>query len=184
VNFGKLLGSSGRLIIAGKGEITFTIAEAARCLWSPAGPEPYPIGGEPTTEPQEFTITGGTGLFAAASGSGKLEQRWFDWSRYPDYGAETWTGGLKVPGHAFDVTPPALSGATARTIQVAKGATSARVTFKVTATDDVDGAIPVSCLPRSGSRFEVGRTTVRCEATDSSDNTRGAAFTVTVRRRR
>ena len=40
----------------------------------------------------------------------------------------------------FDLTAPTLSGATAKTVRVPKkGAKNARVTFKVTATDDVDG---------------------------------------------
>jgi HYR domain len=58
------------------------------------------------------------------------------------------------------------------------------VTFKVTATDDVDGAVPVSCQPRSGRRFPLGKPIVRCAATDSSGNTATAGFTVTVKRRR
>ena len=53
----------------------------------------------------------------------------------------------------------------------------------VAATDDVDGSLPVSCQPKSGSRFKIGKTTVRCEATDSSGNTAKAAFRVTVRPR-
>lgn len=84
----------------------------------------------------------------------------------------------------FDLIPPTLSGATAKTVRVPKKAKTARVTYRVTATDDVDGSVPVACQPRSGSRFKVGRTTVRCEATDSSANTAMAAFTVTVKRRR
>jgi hypothetical protein len=188
--FAKLLATTGRLIVAGKGEITFTIAEGARCMRFAYGPEPDfgPIpsetGLQPRNEPQEFTITGGTRSFAAASGSGKLDQRWFNWSREPDVGAETWTGTIQVPDLTFDVTPPTLSGATAKTVLVpTKGAKSARVTFRVTATDEVDGALPVSCRPGSGSRFEVGRTTVRCEATDSSGNTAEAGFIVGVKRR-
>ena len=58
------------------------------------------------------------------------------------------------------------------------------MTFKVTATDDVDGSRPVSCQPKSGSRFKVGKTTVRCETSDSSGNTGKAAFVVTVKPRR
>ena len=61
---------------------------------------------------------------------------------------------------------------------------SAYVTFKVTATDGVDGAVPVSCKPGSGTRFKLGPTRVRCEATDLSGNATRAAFTVTVQRRR
>ena len=40
----------------------------------------------------------------------------------------------------------------------------ARVSFKVTATDAVDGPVPAVCAPKSGSRFRIGRTTVRCSA--------------------
>ena len=97
---------------------------------------------------------------------------------------EAWMAMLEVPGHAFDVTPPTLRGATAKTVRVSNGAKSARVTFTVIPTDGVDRALPVSCRPRSGSRFTIGRTTVRCEATDSSGNTAKAAFTVMVTRRR
>ncbi len=133
----------------------------------------------------EFAITGGTGPFAATSGTGTLEQRWFNWARAPDVGGETWAGTLEVPGLTFDVTPPTLSGATAKTVQVPKkGAKRARVTFKMTATDDVDGAVPVASVPRSGSRGPIGRWTVRCEATDSSDNTGKAAFALIVKPRR
>jgi hypothetical protein len=60
----------------------------------------------------------------------------------------------------------------------------ARVTYAVHASDAVDGTVPVSCRPRSGSRFRIGRTVVRCSATDSSGNTATARFTVRVKRRR
>lgn len=134
----------------------------------------------PQNEPQELTITGGTGRFSGASGRGTVQQR----SIGGGTGVETWTGTLEVPGLTFDLTPPRLSGATSRTVRAPKGAKNARVTYKVTATDDVDGSLPVSCQPRSGSRFKVGRTTVRCQATDSSANTAKAAFAITVRKRR
>ena len=75
---------------------------------------------------------------------------------------------------------PTLSGAGATTVRVAKGATSARVTFEVTATDDEDGDIDVSCRPPSGSRFPLGETIVRCWAIDSRGNGAYAPFTVTV----
>ena len=168
-NLAKPLAATGRLNIAEKGELTFTLAPGARCV------DVEPV----RNEPQEFTITGGTGRFAAASGKGTVER-----SLAGGTGTETWTGTLEVPGLEFDLTPPTLSGATAKTVRAAKGAKSARVTFKVTATDDVDGPVPASCQPRSGSRFKVGKTTVRCEATDSNGNTAKAAFTVTVKRRR
>ena len=174
-DFAKALPTTGRLVVHGKGAITFTLAEGPRCVGYGAGPP------EPQNEPQELTITGGTGLFATASGSGKLEAR----ALVGGAGTETLTGTLEVPGLTFDVTPPTLSGATAKTVRVAeKGAKTARVTFMVTATDDVDDSRPVSCQPKSGSRFKVGKTTVRCETSDSSGNTGKAAFVVTVKPRR
>ena len=67
--------------------------------------------------------------------------------------------------------PRQLSGAVAKTVRAAKGAKSARVAFKVTATDNEGGDVPVSCWPRSGSRFPLGKTMVLCAATDSTGNT-------------
>lgn len=79
--------------------------------------------------------------------------------------------------------PPKLSGPVAKTVLAAKGAKSARVTFEVTATEDLGGDIPVSCQPGSGSVFPIGETIVQCTATDSRGNTNTTAFTVTVKRR-
>jgi hypothetical protein len=168
--FVKPLTTTGRLSVARLGTIVFTFAEGERCV-----PD---AGAGALYEPQEFTITGGTGRFAAASGEGTRERRFVPAAP----ATETWTGTLEVQGLAFDVTAPELHAAGSKTVRAQKGAKSARVTFKVTATDGVDGAVPVSCQPRSGSRFEIGRTTVRCEATDSSGNAARAAFTVTVKR--
>jgi hypothetical protein len=52
---------------------------------------------------------------------------------------------------------------------------------RVTASDNVEGVVPVSCQPRSGSRFTIGRTLVTCSAPDKSGNTRAAKFRITVR---
>jgi len=41
------------------------------------------------------------------------------------------------------------------------------VTFGATAFDDVNGPVPATCVPSSGSRFLVGTTTVTCSAADS-----------------
>jgi hypothetical protein len=78
---------------------------------------------------------------------------------------------------------PTLSGAVAKTVRAAKGATGAHVTFEVTATAG-GGDLPVSCQPGSGSRFPLGETMVQCEATDASGSTATTEFTVTVKRRR
>ena len=161
---GKPLATTGRLVVAGKGEINFALAEGSRCI------EEEPV----RNEPQDFTITGGTGMYAGVSGSGTLER-----ALEGGIGSETWTGMLV--GLEFDVTPPTLSGATSKTVRARKRAKRVRVTYKVAARDAVDGQVPVTCRPRSGRRFAIGRTVVRCSATDSSANTRNASFRVTVR---
>ena len=79
---------------------------------------------------------------------------------------------------------PTLSGAVAKTVRAAKGAKSARVTFDVTAAARDGSDVPVSCLPRSGSRFLLGETIVSCEASDAWGSTNTADFTVTVTGRR
>ena len=53
-------------------------------------------------------------------------------------------------------------------------------TYPVTATDDVDGSVPVSCLPAAPHFFAVGATTVNCSASDSAGHTSRASFSVTV----
>ena len=86
-----------------------------------------------------------------------------------------------MPGFEFDTTPPTLTGAMNKTVRARKRAKIARVTFRVTAQDDRDGARPVSCVPRSASRFRIGKTRVQCSAVDTSGNSATARFTVTVR---
>jgi hypothetical protein len=59
--------------------------------------------------------------------------------------------------------------------------TGATVTYDAaTATDLVDGSIPASCSPASGSQFALGTTTVTCSATDQAGNTATGTFTVEV----
>ena len=83
---------------------------------------------------------------------------------------DTWTGTLTVRS-SFDVTAATLAGAISKTVRLPKNATRVRARYALSATDAVDGAVPVSCAPRSGSFFKVGRTHVTCSATDSSGNT-------------
>lgn len=51
----------------------------------------------------------------------------------------------------------------------------------VSAEDTVDGSVPATCSPASGSTFGIATTTVTCSATDNAKNTGSNAFTVTVR---
>lgn len=161
-----------RWVVAGKGEIHFAVHEAPGCL-----------GADAFTADQAFTVTGGTGVYAGASGSG-IADRELRQNVLGATGRETWSGTLSVPGLEFDLTPPAIARAAAKTIRAPRKAKSVRVRYRVTASDGADGAVPVSCRPASGSRFRVGRRTrVSCSATDTSANTARATFTVTVRRR-
>jgi hypothetical protein len=54
------------------------------------------------------------------------------------------------------------------------------VTYSVTATDPEDGAVPVTCVPPSGTGFRVGTSNVVCTATDSNGISSSCTFTVTV----
>jgi hypothetical protein len=89
---------------------------------------------------------------------------------------------------AFDVTvtddtAPTLSGVPQDIRVTTSDPTGRAVTFTTpTASDVVDGARSVACVPASGERFPVGTTTVTCTAADARipPNTRRASFDVTV----
>ena len=164
---GKPLATTAQLVVAGKGEVQLALADGARCI------EMDPL----RNEPQSFTITGGSGAYAGASGSGTAER-----AISGGAGTETWIGTLAVPSLEFDLTRPTIAGAANKVVKAKRGAKSARVTYRVTAQDDRDGTVTASCTPRSGSAFRIGRTSVSCSATDSSANTARASFSVTVRK--
>ena len=63
-NLAKPLATTGRLVVPGKGEITLALGPGASCV------DVEPV----RNEPQDFTITGGTGPYAAASGKGIVER--------------------------------------------------------------------------------------------------------------
>jgi len=56
--------------------------------------------------------------------------------------------------------------------------TSPVVTFEASAVDNIDGPLPVTCSPSSGSTFNPGVTQVTCRATDSNNNTGIGTFLV------
>jgi hypothetical protein len=150
------------LTVAGKGEIDVSLVESTPCDQNAVGAA-------------KFTITGGAGRFTGASGNGTEDAG--------NFISDRWIGTLTAPGVQFDTTAPTIHGAASKTVRLRRGATRVRVTYKVTAQDAVDGPVPVTCTPRSGSRFKLGRTTVTCTATDSSANTATAHFTIIVKRR-
>jgi HYR domain len=131
---------------------------------------------------QAFTITGGTGVFAGASGNGVVSRT--NVTCCAAAGTDNWDGTISAPAFQVDLTPPAIKGAHNRLVHAPRGVKRLRVRYKVTALDDVDGALRPTCLPRSGSRFRVGRrTTVHCSVSDHSANASHAKFRVVVRRR-
>jgi HYR domain len=60
----------------------------------------------------------------------------------------------------------------------------ARVRFSASATDQVDGTVPVVCTPTSGTSFALGATLVPCSAVDRSGFAATGDFLVTVLDRR
>lgn len=78
-----------------------------------------------------------------------------------------------------DVIPPAITAPNLIVRVPVVGPVS--VTFPTTAVDGVDGTVPLTCSPVSGSLFPFGTTPVTCHASDSSGNTSTATFNVSLR---
>lgn len=79
-----------------------------------------------------------------------------------------------------DEVPPVLTVPEDMTLECT-GPQGNEVTFSATGSDNVDGPVPVTCTPASGSLFHVGATEVTCTASDKAGNTVSKAFTVTVK---
>jgi hypothetical protein len=80
-----------------------------------------------------------------------------------------------------DTTPPAISGIPADLTAEATGPSGAVVSWSApTATDVVNGTVPVTCVPAAASTFALGQTVVTCSATDAHGNTASKTFKVTV----
>ena len=85
-----------------------------------------------------------------------------------------------APFTVIDVVAPVIDGLV-NIVAEATGPSGATVTFAPTATDDVDGSVPVECGPLSGSTFALGSTTVTCTAMDKAGHVSIGEFLVTVR---
>ena len=159
-----------QIVVAGKGEIDLSAGSE--------GCQPYP-------DPQalSYTVLGGSGAYAGATGSGSIV---FLSHTEPPLRREIkmkLSGSIDVPGLTFDTTAPVFGPIKSRVVE-ASSVRGARVRYSVRATDAVDGSVAVSCRPRSGALFRIGRTRVTCSATDGSGNIAATGFTVTVTKRR
>jgi hypothetical protein len=83
------------------------------------------------------------------------------------------------PSTAPDAAPPVLR-LPSDVVGEATSNLGARVRFSTSATDQVDGAVPVSCTPSSGTSFPLGATLVTCSAVDRSGFAAIGDFLVTV----
>src|SRR5437868_9107970 len=92
------------LLVAGKGEIDLAVATSG--CWTS---DNFPLAA--------LAVTGGTGVYAGATGSGTLEYHHANITG-PQAGNRniTWTGTLNVAGFAFDTTPPVIAGATSKVV--------------------------------------------------------------------
>jgi hypothetical protein len=78
-----------------------------------------------------------------------------------------------------DTTAPSLS-VPADITNEATSAAGAVVNFSTSASDLVDGSVPVNCDASSGDTFPLGVTTVHCSATDAHGNSASGSFKITV----
>lgn len=76
-------------------------------------------------------------------------------------------------------TPPQLS-LPAQVLADATSTAGATVSYQVSATDDLDGPVPVTCSPASGGQFAIGTTTVTCSAQNSAGQVAQGSFPVIV----
>ena len=91
------------------------------------------------------------------------------------------TGTLDYSFEVGDFTAPAITLGTGDLTEAAVDASGATVSYSAsTAWDALDGGLPVSCAPISGSVFPLGDTTVTCSATDTAGNVGTASFAVRV----
>ena len=91
-------------------------------------------------------------------------------------GSEGSTGSFLVS--VSDTTGPALT--LPFGVTVVTTASSEVVTYAASAVDAVDGTVPISCAPASGSSFALGTTAVACSAADSHGNSSSGSFNVVV----
>jgi hypothetical protein len=78
-----------------------------------------------------------------------------------------------------DTTPPTLTCPVDITVEFNTEAGTA-VFFTPQATDNCTAVVPITCVPASGSTFDIGTTPVHCTATDDAGNSATCGFQVMV----
>jgi hypothetical protein len=84
-----------------------------------------------------------------------------------------------LSANVVDSTPPVLT-LPSPILAEASSSSGATVTFTVSATDAIDGTVPVTLSHASGSTFPLGTTVVTASATDANGNVIRGTFSVTV----
>lgn len=84
-----------------------------------------------------------------------------------------------LPPPTLDTIPPTIE--PRADMYATTTGTSTEVSYTPpAATDNIDGAVPVTCEPASGSSFALGTTTVACSAQDAAGNAAASSFSVIV----
>jgi len=131
------------------------------------------------TRPAHGTLTGTAPNLTYTPNAGYIGPDSFTFTVTDSYGAVSNPATVSLTVNAVDATAPVIttSGDLSATATSTRGAA---VTFSVTANDNVDGSVPVTCTPPSGSLFAPGKTTVSCTATDAAGNQATKTFVVWV----
>ena len=82
-------------------------------------------------------------------------------------------------GFNIDKTSPTLNLPSDMTVEATSSA-GAIVNYSASASDNLDAAPGLSCIPASGSNFVMGTTMVNCTSTDHADNIAFGNFNITV----
>jgi len=83
------------------------------------------------------------------------------------------------PASEVDTIPPVITVPNDLVFE-ATGPDGIVITYKIVATDAVDGIVNVTCTPPAASRFQIGNVKVSCKAFDKKGNVASASFTVKV----
>jgi hypothetical protein len=150
----------------------------AQIIHTPTGPVPMPEGG---TYEQNIRIVHGTSTACDGTGWTMLSGQTRDMAANEVCG---YTGSLSPFAIVTptDTKAPRLRHVREMVVAFSKSQAGVKVDYQVpTALDAFDGPVPVTCSPASGSTFPVGKTTVRCAASDLAGNTATDTFTVWVK---